>query len=193
MAIMISIATLIWLFCIYQITCGFFGFIANSAVLASFSRKRKEKSVFTKTYVSLSAANIVSDTCSTASGCVLVSHLNVKKVPEDNIRFLVVMQYVNRFATCVSFFLMIFITIQTLTAASLPFQFKYIFTAKVVHIIIVSIWLAGVAIISSQHWKRDRHSDCLLHHPTRSPIYTFFVDFLSLVEQRRVTKQIHRQ
>ena len=121
MAIMISIATLIWLFCIYQITCGFFGFIANSAVLASFSRKRKEKSVFTKTYVSLSAANIVSNACFMASGCAIVSHLSVKKVSEDNIRFLVVLQYVNRYATCVSFLLRIFITIQTVTAASLPF------------------------------------------------------------------------
>ena len=145
-------ANLIWVFCINYTIFGFIGFIANLIILLRLYRTRKENSIFNKTLASLSSANVASDICFIVTGGLFASHFMQHKTSMETNAALDVLQYANRYATCISFFHILFITVQRLAAISFPFRFKRIFTTRVVCIILVFIWIAGVAIVSLYHF-----------------------------------------
>ena len=157
---MVSTTAIIWVFCINYTICGLFGLIANSALLLKLYRKRKESTVFNRTLASLSISNIISDICFLVSGCIFVYHFIFQKALVDKI-IVYVLENANRFAMCVSFSHIIFITIQRLAAISFPFRFRRVFTTRVVCIILVLIWIEGFAAVSLYQFllRVDRDPD----------------------------------
>ena len=156
---MVSMNIVVWLFCINQIICGIVGFIANSAVLVSIRRKRKESSFLSKTFASLSIANIISDICFIVSNLMFTYYFISQKISVEETRVLVVLQYANRFATCSSVFHIVFIAIQRFLAISITFQFERILSRKIAYIIIILIWIAALAPFSLFSWAFNTGKD----------------------------------
>ena len=186
----------VWVFCINYTACGLIGFAANSAVLVKLYQKRKENTVFNKTLASLSTTNTISDICFLVSGCMFIYHFVSNQISIENINILNVLQYVNRYATCISFLHVVFITVQRLAAITFPFRFKRLFTTKVVYVIIILIWITGIAIVSIYHFALtvDGDPDAALSY---SIVITGAIMFFSyawifylLVKRGRVSKQL---
>ena len=155
-----------WVFCINYTICGIVGFIANSTVLLTIHRKRKENSEFKKTLASLSASNLILDICFSISGCMFAYHLISQRISVDSVIILIGLQYTNRYATSVSVLHIVLITIQNLVAMSFPFHFKRIFTRKAAHTIIFLIWITGFATIFRYQvaFKADGSPDIYLSY-----------------------------
>lgn len=145
---MVSMYVVSFVLCVNYTICGFVGVIANSAVLLTIHRSRKENSAFKKTLASLSTSNLIASFCFSISGCIFAYHFVSQRISVNYSCVLIALQYSNRYATSVSFLHIVLITIQKLAAILFPFHFKRIFTTKVTYVIIFLIWITGFAMIS---------------------------------------------
>ena len=194
---MISMNAVVWVFCINYTACGLLGFAANSAVLVKLYQKRKESTVFNKTLASLSITNTISDICFLVSGCILIYYFVSNQISIESIQVFIVLQYINRYATCISFLHVVFITVQRFAAITFPFRFKRVFTTKVVYIILILIWIAGLAIVSIYHFvfTVDGDPDAALSYSIvitgAIMLFSYAWIFYLLVKRGRMSKQLN--
>ena len=145
-------AAVLLVFCASYTIFGLVALLANSAALLELQHTKKKDTVLDTTWTSIFLANIISDLCFLASGCLFVYQCVYHEIPIESITVLIVLQFANRCATCISFLHVVFITVQRLASTTFsPLRFKCILTAKIANFISILIWIAGLAIVSMYH------------------------------------------